>query len=61
MYIPEVNWLLLIGALVVVGIFQTSAKIGNAYGAARCVLLTGVPAHAALLRPVHTTRAPLSA
>ncbi|KAL4425077.1 hypothetical protein ABPG77_010391 [Micractinium sp. CCAP 211/92] len=33
-YIPEVNWLLLIGALVVVGIFQTSAKIGNAYGLA---------------------------
>ena len=35
-YIPEANWLLLIGAIVVVGVFQTSAKISNgAAGPAR--------------------------
>lgn len=28
-YIPEANWLLLIGAIVVVGVFETSSKIGN--------------------------------
>lgn len=33
-YIPEVNWLLLVGALIVVGVFETSSKIGNAYGLA---------------------------
>ena len=31
-YIPEVNWLLLGGAMLVVGVFKTSASIGNAYG-----------------------------
>ena len=31
-YIQEVNWLLLGGALLVVGVFETSASIGNAYG-----------------------------
>lgn len=34
-YIPELNWLLMVGALVVVGMFETSAKIGNAYGELR--------------------------
>ncbi|KAI7844072.1 hypothetical protein COHA_002216 [Chlorella ohadii] len=33
-YIPEVNWLLLICTIIVVGVFETSAKIGNAYGLA---------------------------
>ncbi|KAL4425076.1 hypothetical protein ABPG77_010390 [Micractinium sp. CCAP 211/92] len=33
-YIPEINWLLLIGALIVVGVFKTSATIGHAYGLA---------------------------
>ncbi len=28
-YIPEVNWLLLICTIIVVGVFETSAKIGN--------------------------------
>jgi KUP system potassium uptake protein len=31
-YIPEINWLLLGGAMLVVGVFKTSASIGNAYG-----------------------------
>ncbi|PRW58025.1 Potassium transporter family isoform C [Chlorella sorokiniana] len=33
-YIPEVNWLLLICTIIVVVVFETSAKIGNAYGLA---------------------------
>lgn len=28
-YIPEVNWLLLICTIIVVGVFETSTKIGN--------------------------------
>ena len=31
-YIPEMNWFLMIGAVVVVAIFPSSASIGNAYG-----------------------------
>ena len=33
-FIPTVNWLLMVGCVAVVLIFQTSGKIGNAYGEA---------------------------
>ena len=31
-YVPEMNWFLMVCTLIVVGIFQTGSDIGNAYG-----------------------------
>lgn len=33
-YIPEVNWSLMIGCIIIVAAFQSSTRIGNAYGLA---------------------------
>jgi len=33
-YMPQVNWLLLVGVLILVALFQTSSSLGSAYGVA---------------------------
>jgi len=42
-YLPFVNWSLMIGSIAVTVAFQTTAKIGNAFGEA--ILLAGEKSH----------------
>ena len=61
-YIPEVNYIMMVLTVVVIAIFKTTVQLGNAYGelsnvACATVTTQSVPLHKALL-PILVTLLP---
>ena len=39
-YIPEINWIMMVLTVIVVAVFKTTTQLGNAYGEAPHLIIT---------------------